>query len=67
MFERSRPSKHTSQIGEIGWRHRRRKILVPRFKGLGELGTHVFVLKMLRFFLGIFPGSPRRQHLGSHF
>ena len=30
------PNHRTSQIGEICWRHRRRKFLVPHFKGLGE-------------------------------
>ena len=48
MFERSRPSY--KPIGEIGWCRRRRKILVPHLKGLGETVNHVFILKMLNFF-----------------
>ena len=51
------PFRHrTNQYVEIGWCRRRRKILVPRFPGLGEAVTHVFILKMLSFFLAFSPG-----------
>ena len=50
------PSHGTSQYGEMGWRCKCRKILVPRLKGLGDLVTpRVFCTKNVQFFLGISP------------
>ena len=47
------PDHHTSQYGEIVWRGKRRKSLVPCLKGLGELVT-------AQIFLGHFSWAPKK-------
>ena len=61
------PDHHTSQNGEIRWRRRCRKIVVPCLKGLGEPVTPCVYTQNAQLFLGIFSGPPRRRGLCSHF
>ena len=54
------PDHSTSQCGEIGWRHRRRKILVPHLKGLVKPVTPCVYAQNARFFWGAFSLAPKK-------